>query len=292
MGDTAPVAALVTYSYADSFFYREYAQELSRCLNDRSCSLLVLDGCGSAEVQISAVEALIVKGVDAIIIDPVDPASLDDAVAQAMQSDIKTLLVGKVTHEYDAFVKCDHFSSGYKLGAAAASWIRNNISDTAKVALLVGPDLTNLRQRELGIIQALGDIAPNAEVVYSSYAISQAAGFTVTETILRKTPDIDAVLCVNDDGALGALEAAHCFGLSPEKFFLGSVDGTTISLEKVKNDPLYSATVSLSITRLANDTADVVRQLIDGESPDKPSLRTMLVDKYNIDKYYVTLQAG
>lgn len=278
--------ALVTYEYANSFYYREFASILQALCDEAGYTLKIMDGQGSCDVQISIVESLITMGIDAMIIDPVDAESLNDAIGKAMDTGIIAVVIGKKTANNDVFFDIDHFSSGYKLGAAAASWIRNNVPDSAKVALLVGSNLPNLKQRERGIRQAVHDIAPTAEIVYSAYAIDQMSGFNVAEVLLKATPDINVILCVNDDGALGALEAAYCYNVSPDTFFLGSVDGTRYSLEKVKSDPLFSSTV-ITITEEIVENVFISLQGLLQDNPVKISLpAATLVSKHNVDKYY------
>lgn len=281
--------ALITYSYSDSYFYREFASAVLDYCDGSEYFVLILDGEAKSETQISEVESLIAKQVSAIIIDPVEPTALDDVLARAMDAGIKTVVLGRKTQHHDVFYSYDDFSSGYKLGASAACWINNELNGSAKIALFISSDLVNLKEREAGIRYALESISPGADISYEIFAIDQNTAYTAAEILFSSSTDVNAILCVNDDGALGALEAANCFSLSDNRFFLGSVDGTTAVLSKVREDPLYKATITLTPKTLAISSIKAAINLLEGESPPNFSHHSYYISKYNLD-WYLSLQ--
>ena len=60
---------------------------------------------------------------------------------------------------------------------------------------------------ENGILDALKEKAPNAEVVANQPAIDTTEGLNAMETILQAHPDVKVVCCIGGGGATGANEA-------------------------------------------------------------------------------------
>ena len=67
--------------------------------------------------------------------------------------------------------------------------------------------------RDAGFKAAIAD-HPEIEIVFEQTAeFARDEGLTVTEQALQANPDVDAIVCANDDMAFGAAEAAAGAGL-------------------------------------------------------------------------------
>ncbi|GHV32238.1 hypothetical protein AGMMS4952_22260 [Spirochaetia bacterium] len=106
------------------------------------------------------------------------------------------------------------------MGFAAGETFVKMVGPDAVVAVLEGvvAASSNIDRME-GYRQALaaGGITP---VVTQTANYNRAEGLTVTENLLQKNPNITAILAMNDEMALGAIEAVRAAGKVPGKDIL------------------------------------------------------------------------
>jgi ABC-type sugar transport system substrate-binding protein len=210
--------------------------------------LTILDGASSAERQAQGVESLIAKGCDAIDVRIVDQTAIVDSLKAARETglDINTYPPAPFRTTCQNY---DEFNMGYLLGKTAAKWFNDKFKgDEVEVACMTQPTVESVMQRRDGWMKALEEDYPNIKVVQESDGSNPDDAMTATESILQAHPNIKAVLCVNDAGALGAYEAVTQAGKDSDDFFIGGVDGDADALEKVKEGGIYRCSIAMEYT--------------------------------------------
>ena len=159
-----------------------------------------------------------------MIVQPLDGQALIPVIdkAYAMNPPIPVInLALKIDDKNSVSLESDPILEGRLIGDYAAK----KLPQGAKVAILEGePGNLAAASREKGILEGL-KARPDIKVIadLTSHWRRDNA-MSITEDWLQAYPQIDAILCHNDDSALGAIEALKAVGKAGKVMVLG-VDG-------------------------------------------------------------------
>ena len=209
-----PTIALIMKSLANEFFVTmaDGARAHQELYAERFH--LVINGIKN-EVdlaqQVALIDQMIASGVDAIVISPADSKAVVPALARANAAGITIInidnrLEQEILREYDLiipFVGPDNFQGAEMVGKYLAS----QLTAGDQVAILEGvPTAFNSRQRTGGFRKAMIDSGMDI-VAQQSAQWDQTLAVTVTAAMLVQYPELEAILCANDNMALGAAAA-------------------------------------------------------------------------------------
>lgn len=161
--------------------------------------------------QVSLIDQMIASRVDAIVIAPADSKAIVPALARAAAAGIVVVNIDNrldagILGEYDLsipFVGPDNFLGAEIVGQYLAS----KLEAGQEVAILEGvPTAYNSQRRTAGFEKAMADGGLNV-VAQQSAQWDQTAAVTVASAMLVQHPNLSAILCANDNMALGALAA-------------------------------------------------------------------------------------
>ena len=214
-----PQIALVMKSLANEFF--ETMAEGARAHHDAHAGDydLVVNGTRNESdlaQQVALVEQMVASGSDAIVIAPADSKALAPALARAQGSGV---VVVNIDNRLDAevaveagldapFVGPDNRDGARRVGEVLAA----RLEPDDQVAIIGGiPTAFNAQQRQAGFEDAMN--AAGASIVdVQSGGWEQAQANVVAAAMLREHPELRALLCANDNMALGALAARRQSG--------------------------------------------------------------------------------
>jgi len=242
----------------------------------------------SLEDQVKIIEDAIQKGVDGIILHPIDSNGIMPAIRKAEAENIPVACIGTPAAK-ETFLRTgvDYTETGVLITHAVAE----KIGKKGKLIILEGPPgAQNAQERLQGIKTALNDY-PEIEVVASQTTnFKRTEGMQVTENLLQKYKDVSAIIACNDESALGAIQALKAAGLDG-KVVIGSFDGNQDGSAAIKSGEMYVSynTDPYGSTYLA--ATFIVQFLNDGTKPPKyfvpfPSANDdPLITAENIDHY-------
>jgi ribose transport system substrate-binding protein len=220
-GSRKPQIALVMKSLANEFFATMAEGARKHQAANASTYDLVVNGIKNENdlaEQVNLVEQMIARQVSAIVIAPADSKALVPVLAQATKAGI---LVVNIDNQLDAsvlkeanltvpFVGPDNRAGARKVGEALAA--RLHAGD--KVAIIEGiPTAFNGQQRRLGFEDAMRAAGAQIATVQSGRWEMETAS-NVAAAMLNEHPDLKAILCANDNMALGAVSAIQAAGKS------------------------------------------------------------------------------
>lgn len=166
-----------------------------------------------------------------------------------------------------------------------ADYLAEILPENAKCVILLGI-LGHSGQilRSQGI-EKLYELRPDVEILAEeSGEWSTEKGMTITENLLQKYPDLDAVISQNDNMALGAIEAIAGVGKTGEIFVVG-VDAIPDALQAVK-DGTMTMTVLNDGPAMGQTMYEVITKLIAGEEVEKEYIIPYkAVTPENVDEY-------
>jgi simple sugar transport system substrate-binding protein len=166
----------------------------------------------------------------------------------------------------DGVIQSDNTALGTGTGEAAAAYIKANLSDTVKIAILNCDIASACKLRKSGFLEALKAAGITATVAtdQEGYLVDKAT--TVATDILTANPDVDLIWASNDGGTAGATIAVSQAGKKTPVF------GTDISKQigefVLADDNILQATTGQDPVGTAQGAYDMAKKVIAGGKND------------------------
>lgn len=276
-----PRIALVMKSLANEFFstMAEGAKK-HQAANPAAYDLIVNGIKNETDLaeQVNLVEQMIALQVNAIVIAPADSKALVTVLRHAKQAGI---LVINIDNKLDAdvlkqsglsvpFVGPDNREGARKVGEALAKRLKPN----DQVAIIEGiPTAFNGQQRRLGFEDAMKAAGMKIVSVQSGLWEMEKANAVATG-ILSEHPDLKAILCANDNMALGTVAAVQAAGKAGAVLVVGFDNITAIRAMLEKGQIV--ATADQHGDQLAVFGIEAALKILKGEA--SPADQTTAVD--------------
>ncbi len=253
---------------------------------DMGVDIIVTDGQGDANKEISNIESLIARKVDAIIVSSLSGNAIYPAYKQIAQAKIPLIIAASGVPDdesipYTTFVASDEVT----MGQQAAKYIAEKLNSKGNLVILDGVvESTNSQLRSKGFMPEIQKYPDIKIVAEQSGQWLRLPAMQVMTNILQANSEIDAVFAQNDEMALGAIEAIKKAGRM-DKIKVVSMDSQKEALEKIKNTNELMMTVK---NEWSFETA--VKLAIDAANGKEIQKRVILdspvIDKSNVDKFY------
>ena len=171
------------------------------------------EGSGN-EQQSNLCEEAIVSGVSCVVLAPVDSEAIIPATKKINEAGIPIVnLNTKISDDtqYKTFCGLENINQGYNTAKAMFELMNGE----GKIFIIEGSTGAQTSiDRVKGFEKALAEY-PNIEVVAQQSAnYSRAYALNVVQNLLQAHPDVNAILCCNDEMALGSAEAIDAANLT------------------------------------------------------------------------------
>lgn len=165
------------------------------------------------EQQINIVQNFISRGVDAIVLAPLDETALIRPVNAAVKRNIPVVIIdsGLKGNDFSSFIATDNFNGG-QLAAQKLTDMLGGKGDVILMRFSEGSNST--ATREEGFLAWMRANAPGINLV----STDQHAGVTMElalktgQNLLNKYPNVDGVFCPNESTTFGFLRALQTVG--------------------------------------------------------------------------------
>jgi len=267
-----PKVALVMKSLANEFFSTMAEGAKQHQAANAATYDLVVNGIKNetdlAE-QVNLVEQMIAQQVNAIVIAPADSKAMVTVIKHAKEAGI---LVVNIDNKLDAdvlrqadikvpFVGPDNRAGARKVGEALAKQLQAG----DKVAIIEGiPTAFNGQQRRLGFEDAMKAAGVNIVSTQSGRWEMETAN-NVASAMLSEHADLKAILCANDNMALGAVSAIQAAGKTGKILVVG-FDNIS-ALRPLLDKGQVVATADQHGDRLAVFGIEAALKILKGEAP-------------------------
>lgn len=231
--------------------------------------LIVENAQGDAGRQFDIMENFISQGVDAIIVNPLNVDVLVPVIEEAKAKGIEV-----VTFDRRAF---NQSSTLFHVGAddifggrLALEYVAARLGGVGKIVHILGElGSSPAINREIGVKEQLAHY-PGLQIVYEqSGRFSPDEGLRVMEDAITATAgDFDAVICANDDSALGAIQAMIDAGTNFDDVIVVGYDGVPGGLAAVMSGEL-DATIQYPVEMARLAMEQLAKYLISGTLPAK-----------------------
>lgn len=263
-------------------FYVGVRDAVEKEAKAKGVKLVFLDANGDVAKQNRDLQDLQTRGVDGVLVNPVNPEAVKPSVESLVKQDVPVVTVDRpVTSGSTAHVGRDNVEMGRLVGEQA----KKELTGGGKIVELQGDAggevMKDRREGFEGVFK--GDA--KFKIVrgpYSEYI--RANAIKAMQDLLQANKDVKAVYAHNDDMALGALKVLKDNGLAGKVKIYG-VDGL---MEAVKQIPSgeYSATALNDPATLGKLALDTLLDSLDGKQVEKDvDAGTTLVDKSNAEQF-------
>lgn len=261
----------ITIGYSVKTLSDTYMQFLKSGIDARvaelgTIDLQVADAQMDLNTQLSQAEDFISKGVDVLLFCPQDADACTPIVEAAIAANIPIVEVCTNTNDglYDAFVGSNDVDAGEMLG----NFVMEKLPDGGNVLIMEGiMGQSSQIYRYEGLQNTiLADSKYNLlECKTANWQRDEA--MAQVEDWLVKYPEIDAIICENDDMAMGALEACEAANRKDDIIIIG-VDGNQDNIQAVLDGRL-EASILQNGPEQGSTAIDICVKLAKGESVDK-----------------------
>ncbi len=282
---TAAQAETIGFSVPSltSSFWVSATYGVQKAAKEAGVELVVVDAGGDANAvqQISQIQDLVQRGVDAIVIGATNGDSVAPVVEQAIAAGIKVVGISSppANKDLSAVVSADH----YDMGKLQAECMGKALGGKGNVAMMAGPQgQTWSDRRAAGFRETLAASFPDVKIVAESrLADNRNDALRVAEDWTQRFPDVNGIYSATDDMAAGVISAFDAAGLKDVVF-------TASNLSPTARDLIKSGKMSCtSIQKIVAQGSAALKAAVDaskGAAVDAEIVTpALLIDAGNID---------
>jgi ribose transport system substrate-binding protein len=197
-------------------FYTFLENGLRKAARAKGYSLIVKAGEYDTDTQLVQVRHFIAKKVQAIVLTPCDSRRIGNAIAEANAASIPVFTVDIANLSNRGSVVAHIASDNIDGGRKAAALMIRALRDSGTVVIINHPNVTSVMDRVAGF-RAVMSGHPRIRIIAEipAWGLRDRA-MSIMEDILVKIADVDGVFAINDNSALGALDAIDAAGKKTE----------------------------------------------------------------------------
>lgn len=272
-----------TYNYCAKF--RTYLKEATEA---KGITIMVTDAAGDTNVQNGQIDDFIIQDANVVSAISNDLDGSVPALEAAKTAGIPYIsFLTSVTggDDYEGYIYVG--SPNYDAGKAQGEYLCEVLPENAEILYFTGePNDQQYIDRKQGLVDALA--ARSDITVLDEYNVqnSKDQGMSTAEDCLMSYDSFDAIVCQNDDAALGVVEALKAQNRLEGILVLG-VDGSDDALASIKNGEM-SMTALQDAKAQAQAGADIFEQLKNGANPADIAdvmVPFQIVSADNVDEY-------
>ncbi len=182
---------------------------------NRITSQVQTNGAGLLEARIALTER-----VDALIVTPSHTRATDLLVDRCNKAGVPVVAEAISYAGARTVVGIDNYRAGLEAGQWVANYAQRHFGGKA-VVLDVTYSQSNTEKRSRGFSEGLRELPPRlVKVLHVNGQGARESSRQISADAMAVHPDINVIFGVNDDSALGALDAYRAAGLDEEKLLV------------------------------------------------------------------------
>ena len=260
-------------------FYRDLEEGLKKEADKYGYNLIITSADWDLGKQISQIEDFISRKVDAIIVSPVDSRGIGSGIAEANKAGIP-VFTADISAEAGKVVS--HIASdNVQGGRLAGEYLAKLLNGKGKVAIINQPAISSVLDRVAGFREAIVKY-PDIKVVADVNGQGvRDRSLQVTADVLQANPQLDGIFGINDDTALGALDAVNQF--NRKGIYIIGYDATPPAADAIlKGSPLKADVVQYP-KKIGVKTIDIINDFFNDKMvPKNVPVEVGIVDKESL----------
>lgn len=291
-GLEAAAAKKIKVGYVVNFMSHEWYQNICKGAKRRAeelgVSLEIADANLDSAKQVAAAENMIAKGVDVLVLTPVDAKALVPVVRQAKNAGIPVITESNVVKGAVTYVGIDNKASGKKAGQWFVQYAKEHNIDP-KILIIGLPNFEDCSLRVAGFKEALAESDIKYEIVQEvdGQGLKEQALKVATDA-LTAHPDINVIFGINDDSTTGGMAAYKAAGLDEDKLVaIGFGFEGAVGREALLGDTPYKSALAMFPNFVGASLIDAAVKVYNGEKmPAHYETPTIMITKENFDRFY------
>jgi ribose transport system substrate-binding protein len=244
--------------------------------------LITVDPAMDSQKQISQIEDLISRKIDAIFLNPVDWEAIRPALVSLNQAKIPVINYDAEVRDIDlvaAYVGSDNRNAGYICGVDMVKRFPNG----GPIAVLDSPAMLSIRDRIDGFNEAIA--GKGFTVVFLRDALGESStAQRHTEEMLKTNPEVLAIMGGNDPTALGAFEACKAAGRT--SILIYGVDGSPGAKAAIAEGGQFVGSGAQSPIDIAKTSVVLAYKILNKQPYEKKvPVKTFMINQENIAQY-------
>ena len=266
-------------------YFITFEHAVRELLEAEGYELITKDPGTDQEKQNTQLTEMIEEGIEAVILSPVNWEEVTPALKKLKESGVKIINVDTQVKEMDyvdAYIGSDNHSAGVLCGED----LLKRCPEGGKIAILECPTQNSINDRITGFEEVLATAEKGFEVVAREDTGGEfARALEASERILAENPDLAAIMCGNDQLAVGAKTAVNVAKLKDVLIY--GVDGSPdIKKELKKHDTQIAGTAAESPINMGKSSARLAINILTGNSYEKETYEEVfMINKDNVDMY-------
>jgi ribose transport system substrate-binding protein len=261
----------------------------------RGMDFIYIDAQDDIMKQVANVEDLLARGIDLLILNPLDPKALILATKSATRAGVPVVIIDSSIDPSADFVTTIQ-SNNMRNGELVGEWLVKQMDGKyIKAALLSGAQGNPVgKERRQGLIRGITEQQLRSEGRAGFELVAQGwgnwtyeGGLTAMEDILVAHSDINVLISEQDAMAMGAMQAIQEAGKQDDIFIVAAADGQKEAFELIMKGE-YGATGLNNPALIAEMAVDIAVRILSGES-DFPQLiytPAAVISSENVEKFY------
>jgi ribose transport system substrate-binding protein len=249
--------------------------------------------------QITVVEDFISRGVDGIVLAPLDDRALCAPVRDAVREGIPVVIIdsGLQGSDFISFVATDNTKGGV-LAARRLVEILGGSGDIFLIRYQEGSASTT--EREQGFLDTMMKDYPAIRILVKDQhaGTTTESAYQLAENLLGRFPDVDGIFCPNESSTFGTLRALQESGLAGKVKFVG-FDSSPKLVQGLRDGHIHGLVlqnptrmgylgVVLAVKHLRGETVeariDTGVTIATGETMDTPEIKALLEPEFFQDR--------
>lgn len=255
----------VVFQTMNNPFFVDLNAGLLEVIEAHGDELVTLDSQFNSLKQKNDISDLILKGADAIFINPVNWEGIKGSLLQAKEKGVPCIVVDAPVKD-EELVLCQVASDNVEAGRLAARALAE-VQPNAKIVILHLSVNKACIDRVAGFREELAKY-PEMEILDTQEGEGTREGARpVMRDLLGRFPDLNAVFPINDPSALGAISALESAD-KLEDVTIVTVDGSQEGIEAIKAGKLHSTSAQFP-KEIGKAAAEQVYKHLSGEAVPK-----------------------
>lgn len=274
------LAPAVTHGWVSGVAY--YAQERCEQLKEEGKIDYNLLTSNNAEEMTDQIDQLRTWGAQAVVAYP-QWEGMEDPIQSLIDDGIPVV-------NFDIVINADgvyHVAGDNEgMGSACADYIVEKVGETGNVILLNVPSSGSVSElRQKGFEERMAEIAPDMNIEVFGTQFNREDGLNDFSDILQSHDQIDAVFAMDDETAIGVLQAIDEAGRTDVKVVTGGGGSQEYFKMMPENEDIWIQSVLYSPSMI-EDAVDMAVSVLDGEEVEQEVIiPTAVVDRDNYEEY-------
>lgn len=274
--------AYMCFDRADAFGGTLIGNAFEKAAQSKGLNVVYYDAKGDANLQIDQMKEAVASGIKAMVLLSADSNLVVPIVEQANEKGIVVIGVNRDINGGEHF---DVKSDDYEAGKLQGEYLAKTLPQGANVVYLEGPsNQKNAQARWEGFKASCLDRRTDIKLLdMQDGGWSKTEGMKITALWLSLFPKIDAVVCGNDQMALGAVAALKKANRLAGCQVTG-VDAVDEALKAVAAGEMVQ-TIKQDADKQGESAAEIAATAVSGGTPSAVTVPFISITKDNLSQF-------